>query len=215
MLLMRQANQANPTSATPPSTAQPRTLIRRPKGGAGGIDAFFDPTNHVWVDAGGVTDIERANAMVGDDINYGGSIFFPANGGGRGSDNANLDGPPEGGLAGTGMPGGVGPDPAAIDGGYSGGGNNGGPSSDPGSDNGGQEGAWAKGGPVFRHQLKGKNPPGPDDGKGNLDAGEHVLPAAEVSAVGGHKNVEAIRHAMREYGPDLLRLLKMPTMRRA
>lgn len=48
---------------------------------------------------------------------------------------------------------------------------------DGGSDgtDGGNGGGWAKGGMVTKKRLRGKNPPGPDDGYGALDAGEAVI----------------------------------------
>lgn len=41
----------------------------------------------------------------------------------------------------------------------------------------GEGGGYAKGGKVTKKRLKGKNPPGPDDGYGALDVGELVVPA--------------------------------------
>lgn len=57
----------------------------------------------------------------------------------------------------------------------------------------GPPGSWARGGPVTRAQLGGPNPPGPDDGVGFLDAGEHVVSAKDVRKLGGH---DALRRAL-------------------
>lgn len=46
-----------------------------------------------------------------------------------------------------------------------------------GTGSGGDTGGWAKGGKVTKKRLRGKNPPGPDDGYGALDVGELVVPA--------------------------------------
>lgn len=72
---------------------------------------------------------------------------------------------------------GNGTDGGAADGSGQGTGDSAGSSSDSGggSDSDGGDG-WAKGGWVTKSRLRGKNPKGPDDGYGALDAGELVVP---------------------------------------
>jgi len=87
----------------------------------------------------------------------------------------------------------------AADAGYQGGGYDGGPQGAPDAgyagDHSGAE--YATGGPVTLDRLIGPNPPGPDDGFAALDAGEHVLTAAEVRALGGHAGVMRLRELLR------------------
>ena len=60
-----------------------------------------------------------------------------------------------------------------------------GPSGGPGGEGMGNGGnAWAQGGPVTMERLAGPNPPGPDDGYGALEAGEHVIRKAAAQRLG-------------------------------
>lgn len=65
------------------------------------------------------------------------------------------------------------------------------------------------GGPVTKDKLGGTNPPGPDDGMGYLDKGEHVWTADEVKKAGGHKAMERLRY-MAKMGElkDMLKRVK-------
>jgi hypothetical protein len=92
-------------------------------------------------------------------------------------------------ATGPGSVGGVGDDEAAStsgggeDGGS--GGSGAGEASEGGdSDEDGADGGLAKGGIVTKGILKGANPPGPDDGNANLDAGEYVIRADAVKHYG-------------------------------
>jgi hypothetical protein len=225
--LIPNMNQPAATTPAAPTGAdvqnRGRKLALRPKAGVAGVDVFVDLDNGgVPIDAATVTPWERANAIVGDDFGYNGANWFPMPGGGTGADGAGSMGAtaPD---AGTGMPGGVGPDPAAAGnpdtGGVAPGGPDNGPSpgdggASPSSDGGHDSGeGYAKGGAVTRDRLKGKNPPGPDDGSAALDVGEHVIPADEVRAMGGQANVMKLRAAMRDRGPELMAMLNMPTMK--
>lgn len=77
-----------------------------------------------------------------------------------------------------------------VPGGYGG-------NADSSPDANGDHSGFAMGGPVTLNRLIGPNPPGPDDGYAALDAGEHVLTADEVRALGGHAGVMRLRDMLR------------------
>ena len=97
---------------------------------------------------------------------YSGGGFGPSSG----SVGTDYGGPADGGYGGS---------PADADsgaGGYGGG--------DGGGGDGGGDSGWAKGGKVTKSRLKGRNPPGPDDGYGLLQHGEYVIKKSAVSKYG-------------------------------
>ena len=80
--------------------------------------------------------------------------------------------------------GGYGSDSGSSDSGSSDSGGGGGGDGGGGDGGGGDSGGWAKGGKVTKSRLKGRNPPGPDDGYGLLQHGEYVIKKSAVNKYG-------------------------------
>ena len=186
-LLDMQGNPTSPTGpvapAAPAAPARPRTIVRDPWGGM--VDAVTNQP--VLRDA--LTAMDRVVDWGAEDQNIStpdGNVHVRRMPGVAGGGGDHADAGPTaadmGGLAGTGMPGGVGPDPGAVGGGYSG---------DGGAPSGGGMGADPDGSPdgyargtASVQNLSGPNPKGPDDGYAALDRGEAVVVADVAQAIG-------------------------------